>query len=73
MSIDDDFFDMQAFIEERVYPEWEGIDDTWDRLGTYMRDVEMENETIRKQNRELKIAIRVMMGIKQENENDMGN
>lgn len=65
MSIDDDFFDMAAFVEDRkVYPEWEGIDDTWDRLGTYMRDIELENETIRKRNRELEITIKTMMGLK---------
>lgn len=69
MSIDDDYFDMQAFVEDRiVHPEWKGIEGTWDRLGTYMRDIELENEQLRKRNAELELTIRTMMKLKEEKE-----
>lgn len=67
MSIDDDFYDMQAFIEtsKDQMPEWarDGMDDTWDRLGKYMSTLETDNEALRKRVGELELTVRTMMGL----------
>lgn len=74
MSIDDDYFDMSAFVEERkLLPEWEHIDETWERFSSYTASVEQNNEQLRRRNAELEMTLKVMMGLKEETNNDMGN
>ncbi len=58
MSIDDDYFDIDDHFEKLdMYP-------VWDRYAKHTAHIENENEELRKQNNDLRNAIRVMIGIK---------
>lgn len=59
MTIDDDYFDVSSFVEDTdaEYP--------FDRIMTYLSQIEKENEELRAMNSQFKTTIQTMMGIKE--------
>jgi len=61
MSIDDDYFDVSSFVEGTE------VEESFSSFATYTAEVEKENDQLRKRNRELENAMKVIMGLKDDN------
>ena len=59
MSIDDDYFDVSAFVEGT------DVEKTFDRFAEHTKNAELENELLREKCRQLSITIKNMMKIQQ--------
>jgi hypothetical protein len=61
MSIEDDYFDVRSFVEGTE------VEESFSRFAAYITEVEKENDQLRKRNRELENAMKVIMGLKDDN------
>ena len=59
MSIDDDYYDVAKFVEGSEY------EDAFDRINTYMNQLEAEIVQLKNEKNELTTTVRVMMGIQE--------
>jgi len=59
MTIDDDYFDVSDTVEGT------DVEDSFDRIMKYLRDIELENEELRVANSQLETTIKTMMALKE--------
>ena len=64
MSIDDDYFDVSAFVAGT------DVEKSFDRFAEHNKNVELENELLREKCRQLSITIKNMMKIQQSSDVD---
>lgn len=64
MSIDDDYFDVSAFVEGTE------VEDSFSRFAEHTRAAEIENEGLREKCRQLSITIKNMMRVQQSSDID---